>query len=254
MGTLQELEGLLQALDGNKGIAGGAADLELPAWPMISLLSPFADRELSHVRRVMSDSRPRLVTLKLAALLHDVGKPAAREVDEDGRVRFIGHQKVGAKCTAHVLRRLRFSTGEVRLGETIVSHHMRPLLLAGQKNVTSRAVYRFFRDTGEAGVDVLIHALADHRATYAPGTEDDRWLDLVSLTARMLGDYWDRQPERVKPPPLVNGHDLLREFGLEPGPQIGELLEAVREAQVAGEVGCRKEALALINAKLSSEG
>jgi hypothetical protein len=66
----------------------------------------------------------------------------------------------------------------------------------------------------------------------------------------MLGDYWDRQPESVRPPPLVDGHDLMREFGLEPGPQIGELLEAVREAQVAGEVGDRTEALALIGARL----
>jgi hypothetical protein len=69
----------------------------------------------------------------------------------------------------------------------------------------------------------------------------------------MLGDYWDRRPERVKPPPLVDGHDLLREFGLEPGPQIGELLEAVREAQVAGEVGDRNEALSLIGIRLGGE-
>jgi poly(A) polymerase len=252
--TVRALEVLLQVLHGEEDGERGSLDPELPDSPDLSLLFPFAGRVLAHLRRVMSDSRPRLVTLKLAALVHDVGKPGTRTVVEDRRIRFIGHQRDGARSAARALRRLRFSNSEVGLGETIVGHHMRPLLLAGQESVSSRAVYRFFRDTGEAGVEVLVHALADHRATHVPGTEDDRWLDLVTLAARMLGDYWDRQPERVKPPPLVDGHDLLREFGLEPGPQIGELLEVVREAQVAGEVGDRKEALAVVRARLTREG
>lgn len=252
MGTVRSLEALLQALGGGEQRAGGALDPELPDWPMMSLLSPFAERVCSHVQRVMSDSRSRLVALKLAALLHDVGKPETRTVDGDGRVRFLGHQRVGAKVAAEALRRLRFSGSEVRLAETVVEQHMRPLLLASEKSVTSRAIYRFFRDTGEAGADVLLHALADHRATYAPEAEDDGWLSLVELVARMLGDYWDRRPERVAPPPLVDGHDLMREFDLEPGPQIGELLEMVREAQVAGEVESRQDALSLLRTRLST--
>ena len=251
--TVRALEGLLRALHKGAGDEPGSLDPGLPSIPHLALLFPFANRVLAHLRESMCDSRSRLVTLKLAALVHDVGKPEMQSVDEDGRVRFIGHQKEGARDAVRVLRRLRFSGSEVRLGETIVCHHMRPLLLASEGRVSSRAVYRFFRDTGKAGVDVLVHALADHRATYAPGTGEDSWLALVGLTARMLGDYWDRQPERVKPPALIDGHDLLRGFGLDPGPQIGELLETVREAQVAGEVTSREEALALIRTRLASE-
>ena len=220
----------------------------------LDLLSPFADRARVHVEQVMGDARPRLVTLKLAAVLHDTGKPVARSVDDDGRIRFIGHEKESVRITGKVLRRLRFNRSEVRLGETIVRHHMRLLLLANQKSVSSRAVYRFFRDTGDAGVDVLLHALADHRATYASQAEDERWPRLVALTARMLADYWQRQGERLDPPPLIDGHDLQREFGLQPGPHIGELLEAVREAQVSGEVRSREEALGLVTARLRVEG
>ncbi len=187
----------------------------------------------------------RRVILKLAALLHDTGKASTRTVDEIGRIRFIGHAKIGARITAQALRRLRLSRTEVRLGETIVRHHMRPLLLANQQSVSARAVYRFFRDTGDAGVEVLIHALADHRATHSPAVPDDRWPRLVALTERMLRDYEEHR-ERITPPPLINGHDLLREFGLQPGPHIGEILEAVREAQVSGEVRSREAALALV--------
>jgi hypothetical protein len=72
----------------------------------------------------------------------------------------------------------------------------------------------------------------------------------VALTARVLADFYERGEERVAPPSLVDGNDLLREFGLQPGPQVGDLLEAVREAQVSGEVSSHAEALALISKRL----
>jgi poly(A) polymerase len=144
------------------------------------------------------------------------------------------------------LRRLRFNRAEVHLGQGIVRHHMRPLLLASQGSVSSRAIYRFFRDTGEAGVDVLLHALADHGATCPADAENEPWSNLLALVARMLSDYWQRPSARVTPAPLIDGHDVQRECGLRPGPQIGLLLETVREAQVGGDVRTREEALALV--------
>jgi tRNA nucleotidyltransferase/poly(A) polymerase len=220
-------------------------------------LGTFAGRLRAHFARMTSETRPRLVTLKLAALLHDTGKARAYIEDEapsQGRIRFIGHDQIGAEIVEEALRRLRFSTAEVRLGKAIARHHMRPLLLAGQKSVSSRAVYRFYRDTEQAGVDLLILALADHLATYAPGTGESPWSHLLSLAVRMLADYWERSAERVSPPALLDGHDLQHQFGLQPGPHIGELLEAVREAQVSGQVRTRDEALALVSVRLGRAG
>jgi len=219
-------------------------------------LEPFSGRLRAHFNQALSETRPRLVTVKLTALLHDVGKAEAYMVEGapgEGRIRFIGHEQVGAALVEEALRRLKLSAPEVRLGKAIARHHLRPLLLAGQESVSSRAVYRFFRDTEQAGVDVLIHALADHLATYAPGEGDQVWSRLLSLVARMLADFWERPAERVTPPALVDGHDLLEEFGLRPGPRIGELLEAVREAQVSGQVRTREEALALVAHQLDAD-
>jgi hypothetical protein len=128
---------------------------------------------------------------------------------------------------------------------------MRPLLLANQESVSGRAIYRFFRDTGEAGVDVLLHALADRIAHGPLDGEDDSWSNLLTLAARMLADYWQRPSTRVTPASLIDGHDVLRETGLQPGPQIGLLLETVREAQVSGNVHTREEALALVRERAS---
>lgn len=216
-------------------------------------LLPFSTRIADHLGRVISDTRPRLISLKLAALLHDAGKAGARSVDDEGRIRFIGHDRDGAAIVGEALRRLRLSRDEVHLGQTIVRHHMRPLLLAGQAQVSHRAVYRFFRDTGEAGIEVLLHALADERAIFRPDAEDERWPRLVALAARMMGDYWERGRERVAPRSLVDGRDLMEAFELQPGPHVGELLEVVREAQVSGEIETREEALELVRRVLGEQ-
>jgi tRNA nucleotidyltransferase/poly(A) polymerase len=220
------------------------------ARPWLDGLGRFSDRLRPHVYQHLAQQRPRLVTLKLAALLHDTGKAAAQTIEEGGRIRFLGHEADSARAVGRILRRLRFNRAEVQVGETIARHHMRPLLIVGQASVSPRAVYRFWRDTRDAGIDVLLHALADHRATYPPGKGDERWSQLLALTVRMLADYWERQEERVDPPSLVDGYDLMQEFALEPGPQIGALLELVREAQIAGEVETRAEALGLVRSRL----
>ncbi len=250
LATVQTLELLLLGVQKTWMQGRGLSDPQLLSFPIPDSLCRLAGRMLAHVSQVMSDARPRLVTLKLAALLHDTGKPLAQAPNGRGQVHFFGHEIGGAGITAEALKRLRFSNTEVRVGATVVRHHMRPVMLANQPTVSSRAVYRFYRDTGETGVDVLLHALADYWATYAPDAAGDRWLHLVALVTRMLGDYWERQAERVDPPPLIDGCDLLREFGLQPGPRIGELLEAVREAQVSGQVLTREDALALVQGSL----
>ncbi|MEJ2208650.1 MAG: HD domain-containing protein [Anaerolineae bacterium] len=242
LAAVQALEALLAAL-----LTPLPAVAEMERAGLAPLL-PFAERIGAHLDERLGHGRPRLVSLKLATLLHDTGKPAARS-EEQGRIRFLGHPQDSARITAEVMQRLRFNKPEVRLGMTVARHHMRPLLLAAQGSVSARAVYRFFRDTKDAGVDVVLHALADHRATFAPDVKDEEWPPLVALSARMLGDYWQRR-QRVTPEPLVSGHDLLRTFDLEPGPHIGDLLEAVREAQVAGEVHTREQALALVRRRL----
>lgn len=218
----------------------------------VSCLEPYHLPLQAHFQATIGETRPRRVILKLAALLHDVAKSAAHTVDSDGRIRFIDHDRLGSQVAGSILRRLRFDATEIRLAETIVRHHMRPLLLAAQDGVSARAVYRLFRDTRDAGVDVAIHSLADHLATYRPGADEEALPRLVALVARLLGDFWRDGGQRVSPPRLIDGSDLLREFDLQPGPRIGELLEMVREGQVAGEIQTRRQALDLVRRQLTN--
>ncbi|MBM4467002.1 MAG: CCA tRNA nucleotidyltransferase [Chloroflexi bacterium] len=240
------LEEVTEVLEGKEVAGSGLALIPL-------LLSPFSSQLSAHLSQPVSGDRSRLTVLKLVALLHDLGKPATKSVGDDGAIHFYGHEGEGAEVVGAIFRHLRFAGNEVSLARTIVANHMRPCLLADQEVVTRRAVYRFFRDTGDAGVDTLLLYLADHLATWGPNLQIARWQGRVEFAASMLTDYYERHQKVISPPRLINGYDLMEEFGLEEGPQIGELLEAVREAQAEEEVGTREEALALVSGLLAQE-
>jgi tRNA nucleotidyltransferase/poly(A) polymerase len=245
--TVRWLEEVVKALEGYAGEK--VADSELSLIPL--LLSPLSLQLRAHLSQPISGDRPRLTVLKLVALLHDLGKPATKSFDNKGGIHFYGHEREGAEVVGAILRRLRFAGSEVSLAKTIVANHMRPPLLADQEVVTRRAVYRFFRDTGDAGVDTLLLYLADHLATWGPNLRMARWRKWVEFVASMLADYYERHQKIISPPKLINGYDLMDEFGLEEGIRIGELLEAVREAQVEDEVRTKEEALALVRGLLT---
>ena len=100
-----------------------------------------------------------------------------------------------------------------------------------------RAIYRFFRDTGATGVEICLHSLADFMGKFEAQVPQDELEEHLETLRTLLEAYFEHPREQVRPPALVNGEDLMRDLGLKPGPKIGELLEAVREAQAGGGVG-----------------
>ncbi len=216
----------------------------LAAVPWSAVLSQHFDREVS------SGSTRRLL-LKLAALLHAIAKPQTKAIDEGGRMRFLGHAKEGAEIAVSILERLRFSAKEIKLVEVMVKHHLRPTQMSQGELPSRRAIYRYFRDTEEAGIDILFLSLADHLATRGQRLDLAQWQEHAQMAEYVLAQYFEKASLAV-PPKLIDGHDLINIFGLQAGPEIGKILEAVREAQAAREVASREEALAYIEHLLTS--
>ncbi|MFH1381816.1 MAG: HD domain-containing protein [Chloroflexota bacterium] len=206
---------------------------------------PWGQDLVEHFNQEISCGSRRAALLKLAALLHDVAKPQAKALDADGRVRFLGHPQQGAAITAGILERLRFSSREVKLVESEVRYHLRPGQMSQEGLPTRRAIYRYFRDAGDAAIDTLFLSLADHLATRGPNFDTERWREHTEMVAYALAERFQEESV-VHPPKLVSGDDLINLFSLSPGPKFKEVLEAVREAQAAGEVTTREEALAYI--------
>lgn len=207
----------------------------------------FGEQLREHFAQRLSAERTRRELLRLTLLLHDIGKPATRTVEANGRIRFFGHEDVGAAMIEAALRRLKFSNDEIVRAKTIVQHHLRPLLLA-QNGITTRAVYRFFRDTGDVGVDIAVHAWCDQNATYGADDVSDEKVALQAVIGRLLERYYHAREEVIAPPPLLNGNDVIEFLQVPPGPRVGEMLDAVREAQAVGEVTTREEAFAFLRA------
>lgn len=239
--TLSVLAWLVQVESWVRGET--TAETSLLAAP--KALTPYASQLVDHLSRPIDGGLDGWTILRLGALFHDVGKGATQTRDAMGRIRFFDHDEVGAKKTGPMLERLRLSREAGQQVQKIVAGHMRPLHLLQSDTPTPRSVYRFFKAMGVNGLDVLLLSLADHLATYDGVGDAAAWRKLCALINWFLNHYF-HQPERtINPPPLLNGHQLMQELALAPGPQVGQLLRLIEEAQAVGEVKTVEEALAL---------
>ena len=197
---------------------------------------------IAHLNRPIDNNYSAATLLRFAALFHDCGKPKTCTVDENGRIRFFEHEHVGAELAGARLRELKFSGAVVKYVKTVVKHHMRPFHLVNSGTPSRRAIFRYFKATGDAGVDIAIHALADHLAR---DRTDDRVAKLFGLVNTLLKHYFEEFEQSVQPPKLVDGGDLIRELGMKPGREIGRILAAISESQATGQTKTREEALSL---------
>lgn len=232
-------------------------------WTMglISLrLGRYRQQLHEHLTTPLNPDRSLRALLLLAALYHDSAKPQTRRVEENGRIRFFEHDELGAKLVAERAARLHLSNDEIERLKLTVRHHMRPILLAqpGEdhpegKMPTRRAIYRFFRSNGSAGVDICLLSLADTLATYGSALPQETWTYQLDVIRSLLESWWEKPAEHVSPPALLSGHHLMQTLALPGGPQIGQLLELIREAQAAGEISTQEEALQLARAWLEKQ-
>jgi putative nucleotidyltransferase with HDIG domain len=211
-------------------------------------LRPYGEELAAHMAEELGGGVRRGQVLKLAALLHDVSKPETRRLI-DGRIRFFGHDVLGAARARDIAERLRLPVRARGVLERLVRHHLRLMHLAAAGRVTPRARYRFYRDLGEDTRDLLLLTLVD--AAAVTGVSPRSIWRRASLVRDLL-QGWEETP-RAGPgaAPLVRGEDVMARFGIPPGPEVGRLLERAREAQGLGLVTTREEALAYLDSPSS---
>ncbi|MCB9098548.1 MAG: HD domain-containing protein [Anaerolineales bacterium] len=231
----------------------------LDTWPVdaegLGIPDPLADKTRRYLNTEVSGNLSIAALMPLALLLHDTGKPLTRTEETAAgatKIRFLGHARESAHLARQIMNRFRFSSQATDFVTNVVLHHMRPLMLAAEGQLSRRAIYRFFRDSSSptcpAGVAIALHALIDHQATYPPGQGQTEGEQLREVAIRLLTAYFEAQDQVVDPPPLLNGRDLMDIFGLKEGRLIGLLLGNLKEAQAAGEVADRAAAIDFIKA------
>jgi tRNA nucleotidyltransferase/poly(A) polymerase len=184
-----------------------------------------------HTRKMLgllpADASPILV---LAVLLHDIGKPPTQSFNaQDNRIRFNGHDRVGAEMTENVLTRLRFSRAEIDAVVEAVRNHM---VFKDVLQMRPSRLRRFMaRDTFPLELEL-------HRIDCVSSHGSVENYDFLKQKAAELAT------EPLIPPRLLTGQDLIA-LGLKPGPAFGRILEAVQTAQLENEITTREEALEL---------
>jgi len=221
-------------------------------------LARFEEKMSEHFSASLNIERSHRSLLFFSALYHDISKPETKTVEESGRIRFFDHDVKGADVAAWRARGFNLSNDEVERIAQIVRHHMRIHSFAGhllaKKEMPSRkAIYRFFRDTDKSGVDLVLLALADLRGTYAEDLTMEAWIAYLDIIGLLLENYWERPNETVSPPRLLDGHELMKELKITPGPFVGKLLEAIRENQAEGLILNREQALSFAREAMSKK-
>jgi poly(A) polymerase len=185
-----------------------------------------------HTRKMLGLLGPEASGLQaLAVLLHDIGKPRTRTFEAaENRIRFNGHDRIGAEMAEKVMARLRFSRHDT---ETVIEAVRNHMVFKDVQQMRPSRLKRFMaRPTFEVELEL-------HRVDCAGSHGDlENYHFLVQKREEMAN-------EPIIPPPLLRGDDLL-ELGLTPGPRIGEILHAIQTAQLEGEIKTRAEAVELL--------
>lgn len=174
----------------------------------------------THLQQAQPSGRTHQALLTLAALVASFGPAQAAEIGRALRLS-------GVECD-WLERAIAALPGALELRE--------PAALA---------MHRYWRPVGRAGIDGLLLALAATLAAQHTALDQDAWVRQLEAARLLLWAWFEQQDAIIAPAPLVSGSDLMWTFHLKAGPTIGRLLDALREAQVCGEIGTRDEALAL---------
>lgn len=220
-----------------------------------SYLLEYADKIKRHLREEIEQGINRESLLKFAALLHDTGKPSTIKTEED-KISFYQHWLVGTEINKDICRRLKMSAKSEEIVCRITGNHMRPLYLTqlyyeNKTGLTRRAMYRFFRDSGDSGIDVLLLSIADAMATQpqAPASAAVSYKTVTEVVKRIL-DYYYNEYKQQRKRPLISGSYLIKKFNVRPGPVIGRILKDVEEHRGAGLLRNKSDAINYIKESL----
>lgn len=180
--------------------------------------------------------------VKHAMLLHDIGKPAVRSIDQKGIFHFYGHEKTGSDMTLAISDRLCFSTAQKNYVWFMARHHLRPLFLftalsEGRKKDLARA--RFFFKTKPFSTDLLLFSTAD---MLGKGTNRDV-SQYIRFAQETIENYFNSYCPKSRKPSFITGKDLIVKFGLNPSPFFSEILEKLEIQRLAGTINSKEEAL-----------
>jgi tRNA nucleotidyltransferase/poly(A) polymerase len=207
------------------------------------LLGRYAYEALPILAQRIAGERTREIMLKFGVLLHDIGKPNCRTVDENGAAHFSEHEVAGARLAGSFCARFCFSNKEIDFVSQLIRYHMRVVHLFSLKRTSRKALSRLFKLGPELFWPLLFLFGSDYMAAKDPRLRKVEIGPLCHQINRWLDFYHKQLKPKEGEPPLVRGHELMNRLDLSPGPTVGKLLHTLAELQWEGRINSREEAL-----------
>jgi putative nucleotidyltransferase with HDIG domain len=172
------------------------------------------------------------LNLRLAALFHDIAKPKTKRFNPKTGWTFHGHEVVGERMSASILHRLKYANDTIKYVRKIVRLHLRPMALVSEE-VTDSAIRRLLFLSGEAFDDLMILCRAD--ITSKNPQKVNRYLNNYKIVLNKAQEVEEKDKLRAFKSP-VNGNEIMTQFNLSPGPQVGKIKKMIEEAILSGEI------------------
>ncbi|MGH2952847.1 MAG: HD domain-containing protein [Solirubrobacterales bacterium] len=192
----------------------------------------------------LADELTRGGALRFVALFHDFGKAETRTVSEEGRVMFLGHDRVGARIIRELCVRLRTSRRLSDYLANLTLHHLTLGFLVHRRPLSRRDLFDYLRATEPDPVDVTLFTVADRLATRSERVRPEAIEAHLALAREVIAEAlgWIRDGAPSAPLP---GDELAAALGIEPGPRLGRLLDEIEAAVFTGDVTTPGDAIAL---------
>ncbi|MFO7667461.1 MAG: HD domain-containing protein, partial [Desulfobacterales bacterium] len=197
-------------------------------------------------------NKEKSALLKYSILLHDIGKSYAKTVGDDGSIHFFNHEIFGADMAKQISKRLKLSNIEADYVDFIIRNHISALNLynSGNKGFPSkRSLTRFLIKYGDKTPDILFHTIADIKGK---ANEEKRNEDFLRFASYLLKEFFSVYEVKKTEPRLINGNDLIGEFGLSPSPLFKKILSMVEESRISNDIKNREEAFSLVKELIKS--
>ncbi len=210
-----------------------------------------SDEVKNHMDKVSFGGFSRIAHLKLACFVHDIGKFSTWTIEEDtGRHRFIKHDDVGSKLIVPILKSLTFSNKQIEYLKLMVKKHMYPTAVVSAPDLNEKVMMRFVRKMEDDAIDNILIAQADRLSARGPEITDDIVNENISALNNLLNFYLEAK-ETLKPlPKLLDGNEVMKILNIEPSPKLGEVMRALYEAQISGDVTTKDEAVNFVKTLL----
>jgi len=198
-----------------------------------------------HLDKIDFGGFSRLAHLRFAGFLHDIGKFSTWTIVE-GRHRFIKHDDVGSKLAVEILKKMHFSNKQVDYISQMIKYHIYPSHVMSAPDISEKIMMRFVRRMNDNSIDNIILAMADRLSARGPEITDEIVNNNISSLNKLMNFYLEKKDELKPLPKLLDGKEIMSLLNIKPSPILGQIIEALHEAQLDGDVTCRDEAIKFV--------